>query len=204
MNQEIQEQLDEQVEEQVQRQRVRVTTTSDAPLLSERLIREKGKKTFTVECIIDDEVFQIEVLRGVPLQLGVLLKKTADIFALQSAQLTAASDPGDPDAPVDGEMSEAQDLEALQALEAEELRIRRLMVSSLVVQTDSETGQTVPIFSCGGEPAGRIPIEEQSEKFLGILYDAVMEVQAPRGSVAALDRFSRVGRDDGSGSSDGA
>ncbi len=195
----VQEQLDTQIAaQQKKKQKVKVVESSAAPVLSAELVKEKGKKTYTVECLIDDTVFQIEVLRGVPFHISVMLRKTAEIYALRQRTTDAADAEDVPDA-TDATIDE----ETEQQVSEEDRHIKRLLVSSLVVQTDADTGQIVPVFSYNGF-GGSIDIEAQSDIFLSVLYDAVMEVQVPEGSADALDRFHGVGEQHGSGADDGA
>lgn len=51
----------------------------------------------------------------------------------------------------------------------------------------------IPVFSFNGF-GGKIPIEDQSDLMLGILYNAVVKVQAPSDAADALNQFQNGGR----------
>ena len=65
MNKEIQEKIDKQVgESKTPKKSFRVVEVSDAPLLTDDFIKSKGKKTYTVEFVFDEDIYQIEVRRA--------------------------------------------------------------------------------------------------------------------------------------------
>ena len=81
MNKEQQEKIDEQINKgNTPPKRFRVVEKSDAPVFTDKLIKEKGKKTYTVEFVFDDDIYQIEVRRGMPMEFAVLLQVTADVL----------------------------------------------------------------------------------------------------------------------------
>lgn len=168
---------DEQV---LKKKKFRVVKESKAPALTADFIKEAGKKFFTVEVLIDDQVRQINVLRGVPLTTALLLQKTADIYAL-----SRKSDEDEPP-------KKRSEAEGIEQTEKDEREFKQRFTASMVVEDGTLTGQITPVFSYNSI-GGSIPIEDVSDKVLLILYDAVMDVQMPDGSVEALRRFHGVG-----------
>ena len=91
--------------------------------------------------------------------------------------------------------------EERKALIAENKRLYQIMVASMVVEIDEETdepvlddeGNFIPVFSYNGI-GGEIPIEDQSDIMLNVLYSAVQEVQAPAEAADALNRFQNGSR----------
>lgn len=196
MNKELQDKVDTQIEKgnvPDKPKRFRVVEVSDAPVLTDKLIKKKGKKTYTVECVFDDEIFSIEVRRGMPLEFAILLQVTAEVYALAEKPNTKTQDADKAEKPKRTE-------EESRVAEEGDRKIKQITVSSMVVRTVKKTKKIVPIFSFNGK-GGKIPIEDQSDKFLKMLYDAVMAVNAPEGSADALSRFQELG-EDGSGESD--
>ena len=85
----IQAKLDKAIGEgNTPKKRVRVVETSDVPVFTDKLIKAKGKKTYTVEFVFDDDIYQIEVRRGMPMEFAVLLKLTAEVYALRRKRIS--------------------------------------------------------------------------------------------------------------------
>ena len=190
----IQTKLDKAIGEgKTPKKRVRVVETSDAPVFTDQLIKKKGKKTYTVEFVFDEDIYQIEVRRGMPMEFAVLLKVTAEVYALRRKR----------------NIEENQDAEKLDEVAAEKSRLReeedrvvkQIIVASLVVRTIKKTKEIKLVFSLNGK-GGKIPIEDQSDLLLAAFHDAVMEVQTPEGYADALNRFQTWSGDDGSGEGD--
>ena len=170
--------------------RFRVVETSDAPVFTDKLIKEKGKKTYTVEFVFDDDIYQIEVRRGMPMEFAVMLQITAEVYALRRKRLSKDNPDAEKQPEVEAEKARLRD--------EEDRHIKQIQVASLVVRTNKKTKEIAPVFSLNGK-GGKIPIEEQSDLLLGAFYQAVMEVQTPEGFSDALSRFQGVSGDDGSG-----
>ena len=187
----IQAKLDKVIGEgKTPKKRVRVVETSDAPVFTDTLIKKKGKKTYTVEFVFDDDIYQIEVRRGMPMEFAVLLQVTAEVYALRRKRIREET----PDADKHPEI----EVEASRLREEEDRQIKQITVASLVVRTLKKTKEIKLVFSINGE-GGRIPIEDQSDLLLAALYNCVMEVQTPEGFTDALNRFQGISRDDGDG-----
>ena len=179
-----------------QQKKYRVVETSKYPVLGAALLKEKGKKVYVVEGIIDDTPFKMGVRRGIPLEFGLMLKQTPDIFAL-----TRKANPKDT-----AKQKKEQSEEELRANEERNRRLYQVTVASMVVVIDEDTEeplidpktrQFIPLFSYGGV-GGEYPIEDISDPVLVDLYDAVMEVQAPAAAAAMLNQFQNGSRDTGS------
>ena len=128
----IQTKLDKAIGEgKTPKKRVRVVETSDAPVFTDKLIKAKGKKTYTVECVFDDDIYQIEVRRGMPMEFAVLLKLTAEVYALRRKRISE-----------ENQDAENQDAEKLDEVAAEKSRLReeedrvvkQIIVASMVVR----------------------------------------------------------------------
>ena len=175
------------------KKRLRVVETSDAPVFTDKLIKAKGKKTYTVEFVFDDDIYQIEVRRGMPIHFAVMLQVTAEVYALRRKGINEENK--------DVEKQPEVEAEAARLREEEDRHIKEINVASLVVRTIKKTKEIVPVFSLNGK-GGKIPIENQSDLLLNALYTAVMEVQTPEGYADALNRFQAFIGDDGSGEGD--
>lgn len=187
----IQAKLDKIIgEDKTPKKRVRVVETSDAPVFTDKLIKEKGKKTYTVEFVFDDNIYQIEVRRGMPLEFAVLLQVTAEVYALRRKRLNEENQDANKHAEIEAEIARLR--------EEEDRQIKQITVASLVVRILKKTKEIKLVFSINGE-GGRIPIEDQSDLLLAALYNCVMEVQTPEGFTDALNRFQGISRDDGDG-----
>ena len=141
MNKEIQEKIDKQVGEgKTPKKSFRVVEVSDAPLLTDDFIKSKGKKTYTVEFVFDDDIYQIEVRRGMPLEFSVLLKVTGEVYALRRNRDAESKQS-------DGEDQQTQNTaDVSQQREEEERNIKQLIVSSMVVRTEKKTKALIPVF----------------------------------------------------------
>ena len=177
--------------------RMRVVETSDAIVFTDKLIQEKGKKTYTVEFVFDDDIYQIEVRRGMPMEFAVLLKVTSDVYALRRKRNAENGSEANPDAD-EQEARAVSEAEAARLREEEDRLIKQINVASMVVRTDKKTKEMVPVFSFNGK-GGSLPIEDQSDLLLNALYHAVLEVHTPEGYADALNRFQGVSRNDGGG-----
>ena len=194
MNKEQQEKIDEQIDKgNTPPKRFRVVEKSDAPVFTDKLIKEKGKKTYTVEFVFDDDIYQIEVRRGMPMEFAVLLQVTADVYALRRKRSSEENQ--------DADKQPEKEAEAARLREEEDRYIKQISVASLVVRIDEETEEILPVFSFNGK-GGEIPIEDQSDLLLGAFYNAVQEVHTPEGYADALSRFQGVSGDDGDGEDD--
>ena len=193
MNKEIQEKIDKQVGEgKTPKKSFRVVEVSDAPLLTDDFIKSKGKKTYTVEFVFDDDIYQIEVRRGMPLEFSVLLKVTGEVYALRRNRDAESKQS-------DGEDQQTQNTADVSQQRSEEDRnIKQIIVASMVVRKDPKTKELIPVSSLNGK-GGKIPIEDQSDLLLAAFHDVVMEVQTPEGYTDALHRFQTRSGDDGSG-----
>ena len=194
MNQKEQEAIDAKIQEgnkPLKTHRVVGTGVSKKPVLGAGLLDRKSKKVFVVECLIDDEEFKMGVRRGVPYEFGLMLRQTNDVFALTRK----------PDADDNTLTQKQRSEEERKALIAENKRLYQIMVASMVVEIDEETdepvlddeGNFIPVFSYNGI-GGEIPIEDQSDIMLNVLYSAVQEVQAPTEAADALNRFQNGSR----------
>ena len=191
MNKEQQEKIDAQIEKgNTPPKPFRVVESSDAPILTDKLIKDKGKKTYTVEFVFDDDIYQIEVRRGMPMEFAVLLKVTADVYALRRKRSSEENQ--------DADKQPEKEAEAARLRTEEDRHIKEITVASLHVSTNKKTKEIMPVFSFNGK-GGKIPIEDQSDLLLNALYNAVMEVQTPAGYADALSRFQRLSGDDGDG-----
>ena len=134
-----------------------------------------------------------------PLEFSTLLRVTAEVYKLREAEAAAKIQIDS-----EGNRIETAEEKARRAEEREEENrdLQRLTVAGLVVRTHSKTQEMFPVFSYNGK-GGNVPIEDQSDLLLGKLYGAVMEVQAPPGSVDALRRFQGISGDDGDGKDSG-
>ena len=178
MNEEQQQKIDKQIEKgNTSQKRMRVVEVSDAPIFTDEIIKAKGKKTYTVEFVFDDDIYQIEVKRGLPMEYAILLQVTADVYALYP----------DKDKDETKEQVEVSE-EEKERRKAEFKLVKQLIVVKMVVRTDEETGEVYQVFSLDGT-GGNIAIEAQSDLLLDLLYNAVMEVQTPAGYAEALRRF---------------
>ena len=191
MNKEIQEKIDKQVGEgKTPKKSFRVVEVSDAPLLTDDFIKSKGKKTYTVEFVFDDDIYQIEVRRGMPLEFSVLLKVTGEVYALRRNRDAESKQS-------DGEDQQTQNTADVSQQRSEEDRnIKQIIVASMVVRKDPKTKELIPVSSLNGK-GGKIPIEDQSDLLLAAFHDVVMEVQTPEGYTDALHRFQTRSGDDG-------
>ena len=169
----------------------RVVETSEYPVLGAALLNKKGKKVYIVEGIIDDTPFKMGVRRGMPIEFGLMLKLTPDIFALTKKNETEDT--------TNTDKSE----EELRLAEDRNRVLYQVTVASTVVVIDNETEeplidpktkQFIPLFSYNGM-GGEYPIEDISDLVLVGLYNAVMEVQAPAAAAEMLNRFQDGSRD---------
>ena len=160
--------------------------TSKYPVLNAELLGRKGKKIFVAEGIIDDEPFRIGIRRGVPIETQLMLRVTADAFALRRKKPEDAEDTEQPQ----------QDPSTWHSVAEANREIYAIKVSSMMVLIDEDdepvidpdTGQYVPLFSRNGV-GGKVPIEEMSDLVLGDLYQMVEEVQAPSAAADMLNEF---------------
>ena len=188
----LQSQLDQQIRDMPKH---KVVEESVAPVLTPDVLLSKGRRFFQVEIVLDDQIVSVFVLRGVPMQVGLLLRKTSDVYALQVEKLRSIAD-GD-----DAAAAETLDPETLESLAAEERTLREVFVASMVfVQNGNEHA---PFFSYKGE-GGSYPVESLSDTFLRIFYEAVMAVQTPEENIATLARFHGIDRDKSNHQSNGA
>ena len=161
--------------------------TSKYPVLNAELLGRKGKKIFVAEGIIDDEPFKIGIRRGVPIETQLMLKVTADVFALRGKKSADDTEGGEPP---------KRDPSTWHSLGETNREIYAITVASMMVLideddapiTDPDTGQFVPLFSRNGV-GGEVPIEEMSDLVLSDLYNMVQEVQAPSAAADMLNEF---------------
>lgn len=114
----------------------------------------------------EDEIYQVSVLRGRPLEAMLLSEKTFELYP----------------APIQTNLKDMSDAE-IEALEASNRAQKRVSVASLVRS---------PVFSYQGEGDG-FPVENISEAVLDTLYEAYRVVNIPEAGYQALRRFLRVG-----------
>ena len=183
--------VQKQIDSQAKQQRSRVVETSAYPVLNADLLKRKGKKVFIAEGILYDEPFKIGVRRGVPIEFQLMMRNSPDVFGLRKKPEKTDEKDGEPP-----EKPQQTDDEAREISE-QNRKFHQIFVASLVVQIDAETeeplidddtGQYIPFFAVNGI-GGDVPIEEQSDDVLEMLYELAREVQAPSALAAILNDF---------------
>ena len=128
---------------------------------------------------LDDQIYQVRVMRGVPIEISILFQQGFEVYPLGNFGKN---------------MIELSDTE-IEALDATNLAQRRLAVSSMVM---SVTGKK-QMFSYNGEGVkNAMPVEDISETFLQTLYEAYRIVDVPSAQLSQLQRFPELGRESGS------
>ena len=117
---------------------------------------------------IDEDWYQVQVLRGVPLDVMTLIGKSFELFPSELLD--------------DKEIS----VEAIEELTEKFNQQRSILVASMILN---------PIFSYNGEGSGEhpYPVENLSENMLGTLFNAYRVVNVPKAGYDALRRFPRTG-----------
>ena len=127
---------------------------------------------------LEDEIYQVSVLRGTPLHAAILLGESFELYP----------------APLEKKFADMSEDE-IEAIEERSLAQRRILVSSMILS---------PAFSLNGEgKAGAYPIEEISEGMIQTLFQGYRVVNVPEAGLQALNRFPQVGNRDRSGQDKG-
>jgi len=120
-----------------------------------------------VNAPVEDNIFKVKVLRGVPLETHILLGQAFESFPVgKGLELT--------------EMNDEEIETRIERLDAE----RAVYVATMVLD---------PPLSLNGEGNGKhpYPTEQLSEKMMACLYSAYRTVNVPAAGVQALNRFRR-------------
>ena len=129
---------------------------------------------FVANVPVEDEIFQVEVLRGVPGEAALLLQQGFELYPLGTLKKKSA------------DLSDTE----IEQLEASNLAQHRVLVSSMIPRLNlSYNGH-------GEENA--FPVEDICGRYLQTLFEAYRVTNIPDARHAALSRFPRVG-DNGDG-----
>ena len=179
MNQTTQKQIDQQLKAVKRARLIDNTEASTAPILDTAILERDYKRSALVEIHIEGQSFQVEVLRGSPLTVALLLDRTPEIYALKEQV----------DQNPNRQFTDAE----IQAVDRTNRDFRRIMVASHIVK---------PQFTYKGYGDGH-PIEDISDTMLDALFEAYQVVNTPEEGADTLNRFPDVESDsDGEGTSD--
>ena len=123
---------------------------------------------FVANVPVEDEIFQVEVLRGVPGEAALLLQQGFELYPLGALKKKSA------------DLSDTE----IEQLEASNLAQRRVLVSSMIPRLNlSYNGH-------GEENA--FPVEDIYGRYLQTLFEAYRVVNIPTARRDALLRFQRL------------
>ena len=147
---------------------------------SQLLINALWDAYVTVNFPLEDQIYQVKVLRSVPIETSILFQQGFEIYPL-----------GNLGKPIDN-LSGAE----IRELDETNLAQRRLAVSSMVLNYTKK--EPKPIFSYNGEGVkNAFPVEDISETFLQTLFAAYRIVNVPSAQLSHLQRFPELGRESG-------
>ena len=122
---------------------------------------------------IEDDIYQVKVLRGVPLETSILIGKTFETFPVGGKKVNV------------DEMSDEDREMFIKRTDAQ----RSVTVASMLLD---------PQLSCDGEGVGTqkhpVPVENLSEKMMQCLHNAYKASNVPEVGMIALNRFLRKNR----------
>lgn len=168
MNEKTQTQIDQQLKAVKRARLIDNTESSTAPILDTTILERDYKRTALVEIHIDEQTFQVEVLRGSPLTAALLLDRTPEIYALKEQ---VEQNPNQ-------KFTDAE----IQAVDRTNRDFRRIIVASHIVK---------PLFTYNGYGDGH-PIEDVSDTMLDALFEAYQVVNTPEEGAHTLNRFPNV------------
>ena len=138
---------------------------------SQILINALWQAYVEVNFPIEDEIYQVTVLRGVPFDASILIGRG---FGLYPLNILGKSD---------AELSDSE-IEKLQETQDTQ---RHILVSSMI---------TRPAFSYNKKgKRGAVPVEDLSEALIKTLFNAYRAVNVPEAGLDALRRFREMGGD---------
>ena len=146
---------------------------------SQLLINALYNAHVTVSHPLDDQIYQVRVMRGVPIETSILFQQGFEVYPLGK---------------FGKQMLELSDAE-IEAMDATNIAQRRRAVSSMVM---SVTGKKQMFSYKGKGVKNAIPVEDISETFLQTLYAAYRIVNVPSAQLSQLQRFPELGRESGS------
>ena len=140
---------------------------------SDILLNELWNAYVNVNFPIEEAKYQVTILRGMPIHASHLLRDTLELFPVRNA-LTPVKDMGE---------------DAIASWVVRDTAQRQVIVSSMVLS---------PAFSFNQEgKKGAYPIEDISDGWLSVLYEAYKVSNIPAEGVASLRRFRRLVQDSG-------
>lgn len=140
----------------------------------------------------EDDIYQVAVLRGTPLDTALLLGETFETYPVGDLGKKFV------------DMSDDE----LEAVAARSLAQRRVLVASMLPEVglrlngegkkaeQTEEGNSLQPEGCGDtSPSGAMPVEDVSEAVLSTLFEAYRVTNIPAAGLDAISRFRTMGGD---------
>ena len=135
---------------------------------SDILLNELWNAYVDVNFPLEDQTYQVTVLRGMPIHASHLLRDTLELYPVRNA-LTPVSEMGG---------------DAIEAWVARDTAQRQVIVSSMVLDP--------PLSYNAAGKKGAYPVEDISEGWVSMLYEAYKVVTIPSERLSQLRRFPRL------------
>ena len=119
----------------------------------------------------EDDIYQVQVLRGTPLDTALLLGETFETYPVGDL----------------GKKFIDMSADELEAVEKRSLAQRRVLVALMLPD--------VPLSLNGQEREGAMPVEDLSEAMLATLFEAYRVANIPAAGLASLERFRAMVKD---------
>lgn len=119
----------------------------------------------------EDDIYQVQVLRGTPLDTALLLGETFEAYPVGDL----------------GKKFIDMSADELEAVEKRSLAQRRVLVALMLPD--------VPLSLNGQEREGAMPVEDLSEAMLATLFEAYRVANIPAAGLASLERFRAMVKD---------